>query len=215
MKGNVLFYQGRRKVGNVVGYTRGGQQLFRAYQPIVDNPKTTKQMLQRAKIALLSSTGKAMASIVNFGFKGISDTLHSPRNIFAKKNYGTITGQNPLALTIDYERMVVADGGLYNAQYNAPSFSEARTVEVAFTWQPDEQFLIARDCPVLVAYCPEMNRCVIGDLAANMEDESASVVCPAEWQGLKVYVWAFTYRSTESGYLRTSPSVYLGFGNIS
>lgn len=37
------------KLGAVVYAVRGGEQIVRAYQPVVSNPKSTAQMLQRAK----------------------------------------------------------------------------------------------------------------------------------------------------------------------
>lgn len=37
------------KLGGVVYAVRGGEQIVRAYQPVVNNPKSTSQMLQRAK----------------------------------------------------------------------------------------------------------------------------------------------------------------------
>lgn len=39
------------RVGNLVLYTRKGSQITRAYQSTVKNPKTSGQMLQRAKFA--------------------------------------------------------------------------------------------------------------------------------------------------------------------
>lgn len=37
------------KLGGVVYAVRGGEQIVRAYQPVVSNPKSTAQLLQRAK----------------------------------------------------------------------------------------------------------------------------------------------------------------------
>lgn len=50
-KGNMFISTSKGKIGNLVLFTRAGSQITRAYQSEVKNPKTTKQMLQRAKFA--------------------------------------------------------------------------------------------------------------------------------------------------------------------
>ena len=50
-KGNMFVGSAKGKVGNLVLYTRKGSQITRAYQSTVKNPKTSGQMLQRAKFS--------------------------------------------------------------------------------------------------------------------------------------------------------------------
>ena len=50
-KGNMFVGSAKGRVGNLVLYTRKGSQITRAYQSTVKNPKTSGQMLQRAKFA--------------------------------------------------------------------------------------------------------------------------------------------------------------------
>lgn len=50
-KGNMFVSSAKGRVGNLVLYTRKGSQITRAYQGDVKNPKTQKQMIQRAKFA--------------------------------------------------------------------------------------------------------------------------------------------------------------------
>lgn len=50
-KGNMFVGSARGRVGNLVLYTRKGSQITRAYQATVKNPKTSGQMLQRAKFS--------------------------------------------------------------------------------------------------------------------------------------------------------------------
>lgn len=50
-KGNMFVGSAKGKVGNLILYTRKGSQITRAYQSDVKNPRTSGQMLQRAKFS--------------------------------------------------------------------------------------------------------------------------------------------------------------------
>ena len=50
-KGNMFMSKAAGKVGNLVLYTRSGEQVMRAYQNKVKNPRTLEQVMQRAKFA--------------------------------------------------------------------------------------------------------------------------------------------------------------------
>ena len=50
-KGNMFINKAAGKVGNLVLYQRSGEQVMRAYQSKVKNPRTLEQVMQRAKFA--------------------------------------------------------------------------------------------------------------------------------------------------------------------
>lgn len=50
-KGNMFINKAAGKVGNLVLYTRSGEQVMRAHQSKVKNPRTLEQVIQRAKFA--------------------------------------------------------------------------------------------------------------------------------------------------------------------
>lgn len=50
-KGNMFINKAAGKVGNLVLYKRNGEQIMRAYQSKVKNPRTLEQVMQRAKFA--------------------------------------------------------------------------------------------------------------------------------------------------------------------
>ena len=50
-KGNMFINKAAGKVGNLVLYKRNGEQVMRAYQSKVKNPRTLEQVMQRAKFA--------------------------------------------------------------------------------------------------------------------------------------------------------------------
>lgn len=75
-KGIGLIGNFKGKVGNMVGYklsdsNSGNSQGIRVYQPIVRNPKTSAQAEQRAKLAPINATYRALKMIIDRGNEGL------------------------------------------------------------------------------------------------------------------------------------------------
>lgn len=75
-KGIGLIGNFKGKVGNTVGYklsdsNTGNTQGIRVYQPIVKNPKTSAQAEQRAKLAPINATYRALKMIIDRGNEGL------------------------------------------------------------------------------------------------------------------------------------------------
>ena len=75
-KGIGLIGNFKGKVGNMVGYkltasNTGNTQGVRVYQPIVKNPKTSAQAEQRAKLAPINATYRALKMVIDRGNEGL------------------------------------------------------------------------------------------------------------------------------------------------
>lgn len=75
-KGIGLIGNFKGKVGNTVGYklsasNTGSTQGIRIYQPIVKNPKTSAQAEQRAKLAPINATYRALKMVIDRGNEGL------------------------------------------------------------------------------------------------------------------------------------------------
>lgn len=75
-KGIGLIGNFKGKVGNMVGYkltdsNSGNTQGIRVYQPIVKNPKTAAQAEQRAKLAPINATYRALKMVIDRGNEGL------------------------------------------------------------------------------------------------------------------------------------------------
>lgn len=81
------FLKGVGKIENIVVSQMGGVSIARAYQPNVKNPKTEKQVDQRARLKLASQIAAAMSPVIAIPKNG----LVSARNAFIKKNMDLIT----------------------------------------------------------------------------------------------------------------------------
>lgn len=74
------------RVGNLVLYTRKGSQITRAYQPTVKNPKTSGQMLQRAKFSnAVKFYQKAVQHFFKFAYQDQKQT-ETAFNAFMRHN---------------------------------------------------------------------------------------------------------------------------------
>lgn len=76
-KGIGLIGNFKGKVGNTVGYklsasNTGNTQGIRIYQPIVRNPKTSAQAEQRAKLAPINATYRALKMVIDRGNEGLT-----------------------------------------------------------------------------------------------------------------------------------------------
>lgn len=116
MKHNIIFNSGTGKIGNMVGYVRGGIQMFRAYQPVVNNPKTARQTLSREKLAVASDLSRALGRALRIGFGNFASSRVSARNIFTKEiipvGAGVIEGTSWDNVSVDYEKLPISKGNL-------------------------------------------------------------------------------------------------------
>lgn len=105
------------KQANQVFAVRNGVQIVRAYNPMVANPNTAKQIEARAKLKLMSQLSTVMAPYIAIPREGIV----SSRNRFSSLNYGAMTYADSTAevdlTAIKLTKSVVA----------IPTISRART----------------------------------------------------------------------------------------
>jgi len=71
------------KYGNAVFRIRRGTQVMAAYNPVVDNPNTQKQVNARSRFKLVSQLASIYASIIAIP----RDGAITSRNLFTKKNF--------------------------------------------------------------------------------------------------------------------------------
>lgn len=114
MKNNFIIGRTSGKLGDLVGYVRGGKQFARVYVPHIANPNTERQQVSRKKMAVVSDLGRALGRALAIGFGADANSRVSPRNIFSRETIpadkGIITGGTPATVTVDYEKLQVSNG---------------------------------------------------------------------------------------------------------
>lgn len=81
------YFNNKVKTGRLAGSVfavRYGETIERAYQPMVNNPKSQAQVEARAKMKLMSQLAAVCAPVIAIP----RDGAKSPRNLFISTNYG-------------------------------------------------------------------------------------------------------------------------------
>lgn len=187
------------KLGNTVNSVRRGVQISRVYQPVVANPKTKRQQLSRAKLALATATIKPLRLFVRAGWQ-----LHVPTYEFQKAvgmmipvAGGVIDGPTIDALTVDFGGLagVLSANDMGSISSNTPTAENEGEVEVTITI-PASMALDEGGNPievgaVMAVYCPDMDDAVIMYQAAADGEVEATIQVPTAWSGLQCHVYAF------------------------
>ena len=96
--------------GDAVFSVRKGEQIVRQYNPMVLNPNTEAQTVQRSKMKLSSQLGAIFANIIAIPSEG----ARTPRNIFTKTNFGLISRdatQSGIVVVADLPKLQLTKSG--------------------------------------------------------------------------------------------------------
>ena len=99
------------KLGESVGASWKGIKVVRVYQPVVGNPRTFAQQMQRARFRALSALGKAFGAILKLGFRNHTQSL-TASNLFMSRNKAATTGATPETVEAVPADIVISDGDL-------------------------------------------------------------------------------------------------------
>lgn len=216
MKGNIIFLKGKNAAGNLVFYTRAGEQIARARPEFVSNPKTENQTLARKRLAFISQMAKGLDTALDLGFADKVNGLQSSRNFFVKANYGKMSGTAE-DIQIDYETLQLTSA---NSDVEIIALGELDTsVPLAISVVTDDGYsgsptAKATDKGMLVVYSKTARRAMVATVNnVRTDNTSWSVTVPGNWQGHFVEVYAFVFRG-EGKDVIASETIYCGTGRI-
>ncbi|MCR4659598.1 MAG: DUF6266 family protein [Bacteroidales bacterium] len=197
------------RIGNVVGSSWKGRAVIKARPLHVHDPKTAKQLLSRARFAmvqkLLSLIGASTAAA---GFKSKSRSI-TEANYFVRTNYDAITGSELDNLSVDYSLVSVAEGKLPGLELRgAISSDDPATVHVAWNDNSSLELASAADTVRFVAVNPEAGASML--FTSSRSELSADLVVPTAWQGQAVHLYAFVISVSAANNNLVSDSVYAG-----
>lgn len=150
-KGSLFFGNARGKLGQVVLSTVKGQQIARAWQPKVANPRTSIQQVQRAKFAnSVKFYRRATQNLFKFAFEDKKRT-ESDYNAFMRHNVDAAMVVNRMqydyilypALAYEWTISAGSLGEVRSMYYNSVSSTDAISLlsplkgsELAYTFKP-------------------------------------------------------------------------------
>ena len=215
MKHNVLFYRGSGKVGNLVGYSMLGKQVFRAYQPEVSNPKSTAQENQRKKFNVVLDAARMFRWAYRVGL--VDEGRSHKRTAFAQfmsVNFPFITGSTPQQYALDWHRVICSMGSLPGVMLDSGHIDQTSTPgEVSVAVQDrciDYPGARADDEFVLVAVCPDTGDGNIGGFVERGTMTDLVTKVQSNWNDHDVYLYAFGIGRAGENYNISSDSVFVG-----
>lgn len=226
------------KIGNVVYRTRRGKQIASVYQPTVANPKTGRQQVSRAKMALAVDTLKPLGNFLKAGWqrRRAGYELQQAIGLAIPVSAGVITGGypegTPLAVAYAELNKVMSADDIPAPAFDGLDLAQEAIVSVATTAEPAD-FLEPDGSPigcgfVVAVYNPAAKSCVVASHAYDAAGSSMQmdIDVPADWSGMTVYVYGFAKQipnatngipATVQPWMypaRTSVCKYLGTGTI-
>lgn len=187
------------KLANTVFAIRYGEQLARAYQPVVHNPKSEAQAINRAKLKLISQLSAVLAPVIAIRRIGSK----SPRNLFTKENF-PLVGYTDSVASINLNRVQ-----LTQSVVGLPAFSADRTsgtgIAVALSGDASNDF--DRVVYVVIAKQGDEKLRLIGSTMATEAGTNGTFPAVLPYSDNAVVVYAYGIRAN-SDYARTV------FGNL-
>lgn len=193
------------KVGNNVGAVSNGRTVIRIYQPIVSNPQTAAQMLQRSRLSIASSFLRSLAGIIKTGWKEVSKYGTAWAECI-KQNMADAISLVGGVYTLDESKVVMSRGGV-DLPYGMTATGDGN--DITFQWTDNSDIGTAKADDELVYLLKNKTRgqWVASKSAAVRSSRTFTFSCPSAWTGEDIYVYAFFVRADDSD---ASNTQYLG-----
>lgn len=215
MKHNVLFYRGAGKVGNLVGYSQLGKQVFRAYQPVVRNPKTNPQTVQRDKFRALFEAARMYKSAYAIGLK--DEGRSAKRTAYAqfmKENFPHVITIPGGGYTMDWKDVIVSRGAVPNIILDTDHIDMTSMPGIISVAVQDQQNHVAGaltdDKFALYIVNPQKGLAAMGAGIERGEGNEVSCNVPLGWQGDKLYLYCFGWGVSGENYGKSTNTSYVG-----
>jgi len=201
------------KVGNIVGGSWKGIDYLRILPASVANPKTAKQINQRAKFMTVIKFLQPLTDFIRIGFKAYAIRMSAFNAAMSYNFKNAVIGVYP-DYDIDYAKVLLSHGSL-TAVYNA-SCATAGDKLVKLNWvnNTGNGTALAGDKVMVVIYNVLFQEVVYLIDAAIRSDGTAEVEVPASFTGKEVQCY-LTFTALDElintgGKKSISDSVYAG-----
>ena len=219
------------RLGNVVGYCWRGRWCVRSMPSHYNDARTPRQLSQRTLFKEVVRFAARARRVLKVGLRIVSiDAQMTESNYFMRINrrcfsldpagvqasrlQNDVAHQEesasdafvyPVALSVDYESLILADGPVAPVAFGVPRMVDETTIGIDFEKNPLRRVVKSEDLVYLVAYCPELGDF---DLSAPVYRRSNRLTMSLNeyWNGREVHLWGFVV----DGEGRASQSQYIG-----
>lgn len=194
------------KIGPTVGRVKNGRTITAIYQPVIANPKTTKQTNNRVWFSLVVNRMRP--------FIGWAQTMC--KNEY---QYGTawsnllklVFGSNAKMGTapnyeIGWNKVRLSKGGVV-LPYSPSAVVDSQSLNVSWTDNTGEGGALASDVACIIVYNSAKNMAVFTVNGGSRDSRQGTLTLPTAWSGDSVDVWMAFRREDNT---EQSESVYLG-----
>lgn len=196
------------KVGNVVYATVRGETIARVYQPTVANPRTARQELSRAKMALAVELARSLMPVVRVGFNGIARGREFQQAVKAAIPVGNqvITGNTPASVTPNYGSLgeMMSANQFFNqleiSNVDAETAGRLR-MSLAFPANANLDPNTGAEVPtfgIVVVYQTDTRDVIVWPVTYQPTAQTVEVPIPEYLSGLRGHVYAF-YKQVPEG----------------
>lgn len=203
-----LLGQVKKSVGNVTMYRSKKKNLARGKAISVRNPRTSLQVMHRAKFNRLVDLAGVFGGVMLKGFQ--TRSLPDARNEFVKRNLPLATVDDSLEVVMDFEGLVVSGGSLGKPNFTMKVSEGGKGL--VFTKQ--EQVMMEGrqeegDEVYAVVFESQAGETVLHDLGRRGEYDTQEVSLPEAWDVQSVYVYGFAVNTKRNV---ASKTLYVGCG---
>lgn len=194
------------KIGPTVGRVKNGRTITAIYQPVVANPRTTKQTNNRDWFALVVSKMRSFIGWAQVMCKN-EYQYGTPWSNLLKLVFGSEakggTASNPELL---YNKIRISKGGVV-LPYSPSGVVDSQKFNVSWTDNTGEGGALGTDVACIIAYNSAKNMAVFTVDGGSRESRQSTLQLPTAWSGDSVDTWMAFRREDNS---EQSDSVYLG-----
>ena len=182
----------RKSVANITMYSgANGYSIALGKRSTMRNPKTPGQLAQRAKMKALQKVSLYFAPAAELGFPGrkAGSTFY---NAFVKANMQAVTVDEEYNPTIDYEKIVCAEGSLQDGTL-AVALNEEQNI-VTITQEAQSRWsVVANPTDVLyvVVYEKTGNQMIVEPCRNRQENGVTTISLDSGWVKENLEVYAF------------------------
>lgn len=194
------------KIGPTVGRVKDGRTITAIYQPIVANPKTTKQTNNRVWFSLVVNRMRPFIGWAQTMCKNEYQYGTAWSNLL-KLAFGSNAKEGTAPnYEIGWVKVKLCKGGVV-LPYSPSGVVDSQTFNVSWTDNTGEGGALANDVACICAYNSAKNMVVFTVNAGNREARQGSLTLPTAWSGDSIDFWLAFRREDNT---EQSDSVYLG-----
>lgn len=195
------------KIGPTVGRQKNGRTITAIYQPVVQNPKTAKQVKARKYFSLIAGVFRTMSGWADVMTKGLRKYGTAWSNLlFINMDYDNTIGGSAPNYSIQYDHLELSRGNLLMAT-NPNGVIESGMLSVSWTDNTDNLSAFATDIACLAVHNSVKGLWIYTLNGGNRSERQASLTLPSTWSGDSVDCY-LSFRKAEDE--EVSPSEYLG-----